>query len=263
MGVDKFYPFLRKHGYEAAVIPQGIPPHTAPRRLVDVLGSIYGKMQDAYTRHDPDTAHTIVENAVSKIAHVNNSVLFLDGSPCVEKDTTRDDRNKKRKKAHATATTGVTAISARVDAGKKVRKQAIKDVEKAIKSSFCWTIHQSELLASYLRQRGWTVIVSDTESDVQIARCAKETDEVVTVDSDLLVYGNVRKVLRPISKDRFLVFIKEDILRALGLSSDQFTVLGVVSKNDYTKNVHSLGCHGNWKILKNLAKTGNVHDPYV
>ena len=47
-----------------------------------------------------------------------------------------------------------------------------------------------------------------------------------------------------------------DVLRALGMSRAQFTALGVISTNDYDRNVPSLGSATNFSVVKALKSTG-------
>ncbi|KAF9971008.1 hypothetical protein BGZ75_002042, partial [Mortierella antarctica] len=96
------------------------------------------------------------------------------------------------------------------------------------------------------------VVECETEADLRIGNDCQPGDVVVTRDSDLLIYPKVACIWRPISKERVLVYRVNDILASL-------TVLGVVSRNDYTKNVEGLGLATNFSIVKRLTST----DPIV
>ena len=54
-----------------------------------------------------------------------------------------------------------------------------------------------------------------------------------------------------------------DVLRVLNINRSQLTVLGVVSKNDYNRNIHSLGSATNFSIIKELKGEGNVQYTYA
>jgi len=78
----------------------------------------------------------------------------------------------------------------------------------------------------------------------------------VSRDSNLLFYHNVNTLWRPISENKFLMYDIPQVLVALQINKDQWTALGVVSKNDYTSNITSLGLHSNYGVIKSLEGTG-------
>ncbi|KAI7819291.1 hypothetical protein BC939DRAFT_265475 [Gamsiella multidivaricata] len=75
---------------------------------------------------------------------------------------------------------------------------------------------------------------------------------VISQDSDMLVYERISTVWRPISRGQILVYDVSGILATLGVNRTLLTVLGVVSKNDYNANIPTLGCVGNFSIIKVL-----------
>ena len=48
------------------------------------------------------------------------------------------------------------------------------------------------------------------------------------------------------------------MLKTLDLSRAQWTVLGIVSANDYNKNIHGLGIASNFGIVKSLQESGDL-----
>ncbi|KAF9369280.1 hypothetical protein BGX21_006080, partial [Mortierella sp. AD011] len=93
-----------------------------------------------------------------------------------------------------------------------------------------------------------------TEVDLCIGiECTVNADcYVVSGDSDLLVYQNVEKVLRPIPKrhHEFALHEKDDILNALDLLSPTHLLLyGIISDNDYSMNVRNLDLSRNADIV--------------
>ncbi|KAG0222401.1 hypothetical protein BGW42_006658, partial [Actinomortierella wolfii] len=93
------------------------------------------------------------------------------------------------------------------------------------------------------------------EADVAIARDCTPCDLVVTIDSDFLVYSNVYTVYRSFSRGgrrRYLIYTKSSVLNALDLSANQLLVLGIVSRNDYGKNIPRLGITTNRKLIKSI-----------
>ncbi|KAF9198899.1 hypothetical protein BGZ59_004342, partial [Podila verticillata] len=105
----------------------------------------------------------------------------------------------------------------------------------------------------YMRDKNWNIVESPTEADLHIARDCQPIDVVVSRDSDLLIYQNVTTVWRPISKGRFLVYDINDVLATLKITRTQLTVLGVVSRNDYSKNIRGLGPATNFSVIKRLC----------
>lgn len=101
---------------------------------------------------------------------------------------------------------------------------------------------------AYLHQQGWKhVIEAVTEADLAIAKDCQPNDIVISRDSDLLIYSSVTKVFRPISQGRYLQYDVQDLTAVLGMNRLQFTVLGIISRNDYTSNIPSLGTKTNFK----------------
>ncbi|KAF9289007.1 hypothetical protein BGZ74_000809 [Mortierella antarctica] len=62
----------------------------------------------------------------------------------------------------------------------------------------------------------------------------------------------VPKVWRPWSQGCFLQYHVDNMLKTLCLSQVQWTTLGIVSANDYNKNVYGLGIPSNFGIIKGL-----------
>ena len=109
-----------------------------------------------------------------------------------------------------------------------------------------------------MKQAGWTVRICDTEADLAIAADCQPDDVVISTDSDMLAYGSVSILWRPISKYLVLVYKLVDVCQQLGLSRDHLTTLAVVSLNDYNKNIYSLGPATNCSIIKRLDAQGNT-----
>ncbi|KAF9947536.1 hypothetical protein BGZ72_010482, partial [Mortierella alpina] len=144
-----------------------------------------------------------------------------------------------------------------VEENKKARKPVFRKINKGFKKAFRWDPVDKASFVDFLQERGWRVVLSNTESDLQIALNYRPGEVVVTIDSDLLIYGNITIIWRAISKDRFLVYNVAEMLAALGMTRAQFTALGIVSTNDYDKNVPSLGAATNFSLVKSL-KTSDV-----
>jgi hypothetical protein len=149
-----------------------------------------------------------------------------------------------------------TKLQDRVNQKLRVRKQQFVTIKTLLRKAFYWSPDARRGLAQYLRSKGWTVIECATEADLKIASDCKAGDIVISSDSDMLLYKNVTTIWRPISRQRFLVYRIPDILATLGVSRTQFTVLGLVSHNDYNRNIYGLGCSTNFSIIKELHGAG-------
>lgn len=125
--------------------------------------------------------------------------------------------------------------------------------------SFEWIIESRQELAAFLKCHGWEVIISDSEADLEIARDCRPEDVVLSRDSDLLAYKQVVTIWRPTKGRQVMVYHLPDVLKTIGLSRGQLTALAIVSKNDYSSNVRSLGCISNFGIIKHLDCGGKIH----
>ncbi|KAF9939517.1 hypothetical protein BGZ70_006444, partial [Mortierella alpina] len=190
-----------------------------------------------------------------KFATTENAVVYLDGSPCQEKAVTHASREKKRQDALDEVVEALNKFSGSVEEKRRVRKVLFYKINRGLKKAFSWTTSEKASFVAHLRGRGWRVVQSTTEADLEIALNYVPGDVVVSTDSDLLIYANILTVWRPISKDRFLVYQTPDILKSLDMTRSQFTAFGVVSANDYDKNIHSLGVATNYDLIKATNST--------
>ena len=260
MGVVGGWVFLNKKGYEP-ILHQALPAGvTNPTYRVDLQACLFHLIRRAYTRHPANVAHHIVESGLFKIGSKETMVLYLDGQPAKEKTMTHDRRKKAQADAVGKAQKLLVHFEERITKSQRVRKQLFASIGKQIRKAFYWSLDDRKEFASFLEQNGWRVRIASTEADVKIARDTVPGDIVVTTDSDLLFYGTINTVIRPISKGRFLVYRIEDILNKLQLSRVQWTVLGIVSRNDYNHNVPSLGVESNYKIISGLGSEGKLEE---
>ncbi|KAF9156752.1 hypothetical protein DFQ26_009246, partial [Actinomortierella ambigua] len=118
-------------------------------------------------------------------------------------------------------------LSARVQGDLHVRKTHFNNVRKHLRGYFKWDTADRDELIAFLRTRGWTVVLCITEADVKIAEDCMINDVVVSRDSDMLM--------------------------------TQWTSVGVVNKNDYTRNIKTLGISTNYDFIKSLDGGQDVH----
>ncbi|KAF9997128.1 hypothetical protein BGZ80_006214, partial [Entomortierella chlamydospora] len=257
MGVRLLWPFLLKNGYKPSLLHLSrtlLRPDC--RFRIDVQGSIFSTICYAYsTCSTDDEAKSIVLRQLKKIANPSNSVLYLDGAPAEEKRVTHQLREEVRAKAIVAADKSTTQLVDRVNNNLRIRKQHFISIKKQLRKAFYWAPESRIALAQFLRNEGWEVIECTTEADYRIASDCNPGDVVISGDSDMLIYDNVSIIWRPISRGRFLVYDVVEVLNTLNINRTQLTVLGVVSHNDYNRNIYGLGCATNFSIIKDLKTT--------
>jgi len=245
MGVVGAWPFVRKKGYEPTFAhPNSArfnPTSQGRLRHIDILGCFFSTIRRAYSCYDADKAHLIVESAIKKYALPTNSILYMDGQPSQEKRATNVRRQEIRDKAVRQAELDIIRLEDRVGTKQKMRKQVYFSAKRNLEKAFSWALVAKQSLIEFLLSNGWTVVICETEADVTIARYSQPDDIVVSRDSDLLFYHNVGTLWRPLSGNKFLIYDIAQVLMVLQINKDQWTALGVVSKNDYTANITSLG----------------------
>ncbi|KAF9344603.1 hypothetical protein BGX34_005488 [Mortierella sp. NVP85] len=175
-----------------------------------------------------EVAHGIVEQAIRRLVHPAKSVVYIDGAPAAEKQGTHDKRRSSREKAIAKGHQELQKLQERVQSNSQPKKQQFRSVEKCISQGFQWSSKERDSLASHLESKGFSVLVCTTEADV------------------------INTIWRPVTKTKLLIYDIQDVTKTLGITRQQLTALGVVSRNDYTRNIPSLGCATNFGIVKQL-----------
>ncbi|KAF9400155.1 hypothetical protein BGZ76_007768, partial [Entomortierella beljakovae] len=100
MGVVGLWPLLKKKGYDPNIHYRSIKPSNPPGQIrIDLLGTIFITIQKAYSTHPLQLAHHIVEKEIEKFGTRTDLILYLDGSPSVEKNHITVRREEVRKKA--------------------------------------------------------------------------------------------------------------------------------------------------------------------
>ncbi|KAF9934614.1 Rad2 nuclease [Modicella reniformis] len=140
-----------------------------------------------------------------------------------------------------------------------MRRQHHLGIQKHLGRAFEWSHDSRQELVAFLQNRGWRVKLAEFEADLEIARDCSPDDVVLSRDSDMLAYEQVVTIWRPVKGGNVLVYNLPDVLSAIGLSRAQLTALAVVSRNDYSRNVSSLGCSTNLGIVKRFGCGGKVH----
>ncbi|KAF9404254.1 hypothetical protein BGZ76_007034, partial [Entomortierella beljakovae] len=179
-------------------------------------------------------------------------VLYLDGKPSSEKHETQIRREEIRSNALRLATIHYESLEKRVENNQRVHKPHFIKISKNLRKAFYWSLDARESFRVYMIERGWNIKMCPFEADLAMAADCKPNDIVVSKDSDMLMYQNICTIWRPMSKSKMLIYDIPDVLAALGVNRLQLTLLGIVSKNDYSSNIPSLGCELNFGIVKTI-----------
>ncbi|KAF9949650.1 hypothetical protein BGZ72_008598 [Mortierella alpina] len=157
----------------------------------------------------------------------------------------------------------------RADQGKFVNGTVIRTIESKMKQVYVLTNQAKQALGTGLSSKV-TVCHCRTEADLCIARSKEHGNRpriVVSGDSDVLGYSTIPRFLRNIPKTSSFVWCnRADVLSALNLpSSRHLTLLAIISRNDYGKNIEGLGYVKNCDILRLIpeAPMDTMLDQYV
>ncbi|KAF9938601.1 hypothetical protein BGZ65_012553 [Modicella reniformis] len=183
---------------------------------------------------------------------MENIVVYIDGAACQQKRATLEHRQSLRSKALKDARKEIMELKGRVERNDRVRKQQFISIQKHLNNAFHWNQDARMSFAAFLMEKGWRVRECEYEADVNIASDCKETDIVVTRDSDMLGHSGITTIWRPLSRQGLLIYNVPDLLKCLEMTRHQLTVFCTVSRNDYTRNVPSLGPQANYGIVKSL-----------
>ncbi|KAG0199640.1 hypothetical protein BGX28_007120 [Mortierella sp. GBA30] len=114
-------------------------------------------------------------------------------------------------------------------------------------------------LATHM-QSNWNVHICRGEADIGVPT-GHQNVTVATSDSDFFFHGP-EFVLRqdPRNKSQFRLYDVQDVMRKLGMTSDAWTVVAVVSNNDYTHNVRGCGVSTNIDTIKVIRGVRGMKD---
>ena len=264
MGLKGMHPWLRKkRGYNPTLrhpMHYHLPDDPLPIIRVDVL-SFFTTIRRIYTKHTDDKpmAHAILFEHLKKYGNPSRMVFYVDGAPAFEKKETHRERNEKQVKALKNAVVAIEMLSNRVSQGKPPTKQMFKNVDNSLRGGFKWSLHDREDFVEFLHGRQLDARLCRTEADIAIAADCQTQDIVLSQDSDFFAYDSVTTFWRPVGKwdeVKVLEYSRAALLAQIGLSTTKLTALACVSRNDYNKNIPSLGIATNYSIIKDLPNAG-------
>lgn len=197
-----------------------------------------------------------------------NSILHFDGCHTKEKEAAHVERLKKFMEEYGDHVSDTNAeLDKALDALGRIainspptvgqRRSILGCASRAIASykkirTFSLDQPTTRVIGSALSALGWRVCLCRGESDHCISSRGART--VVTTDGDYLFRG-ARILLRkdPKVHDKYTAYVVKDILQTLGVHSDAWKVVGIVSGNDFSKNIHGLGMTKNFASIKSLC----------
>ncbi|TPX34610.1 hypothetical protein SeMB42_g07302 [Synchytrium endobioticum] len=145
------------------------------------------------------------------------------------------------------------------DGRKRMPKSFYEKLDRLTRRSFLVNDDVSTDLTAALEAE-FKVEKAPGEADVYIGRVATDLDIVVSGDSDVFCYRNVKTMVRP-TRHRgqyvFDVLDKSLALRKMKLSADDLVVLAVVSGNDYEGNIPGKAIMTNVKIFQKIKEKGD------
>ncbi|KAK3808181.1 MAG: hypothetical protein J3R72DRAFT_505867 [Linnemannia gamsii] len=260
MGLIGWFPFIRKKGYNPNPLHNSVLPSlTTGTRHFDILANCFLVIRTAYTNLPQEAAHRMLEKEIERFGTKDNLRLYIDGPQAIEKQNTAEMRETTREKALERVAVSLNTFESRLNENKRIRKRHHTDIKAGLASSFYWSHTSRTLFTEYMTTRGWTVQICTTEADLSIAQSIQANDVVISKDSDMLAYGSVVTLWRPVSNNVILEYKVPDLLRTLSFTRAQLTALAVVSRNDYHRNIYSLGPVSNFGIIKKIGHSeGNL-----
>ncbi|KAF9382477.1 hypothetical protein CPC16_009322 [Podila verticillata] len=263
MGLFDWYPFIRRKGYNPVALYKSVLASlTTGTRRFDVMASCFPVIQQAYSNQNlsHDEAHRILENDIKRFDNILNMCLYIDGDQAEEKMDTAKARGALRDKALDRTEKSIKVFEERLNDNLRIRKRHFTDIKAGFKTSFHWSLRSRQEFANYMRHRGWTVVICRTEADLAIALDAQDIDIIISKDSDMMAYQSIKTLWRPVSNNLILVYKIPDVLATLGISRAQLTALAVVSRNDYHRNIYSLGPATNFSIIKEIGSRPDARE---
>ncbi|GJJ78017.1 hypothetical protein EMPS_10376 [Entomortierella parvispora] len=219
---------------------------------IDVL-SFFCIIRNAYSRCKPEDAHKILERHLARFGSKSNLVLYIDGQQALEKEETARRRKESRTVAAAKCMKSLQNLEDLINQNSRPRKRHFSDARSTLAATFYWSLDDRRSFVKYMEDAGWCVQICKTEADVAIAVDCQPDDIVISQDSDFLAYNTVSTLWRPVSKHVLLEYKLANVCLALQLSRAQLTALAIVSRNDYNRNLYSLGPITNYSLIKGIC----------
>ncbi|KAF9349653.1 hypothetical protein BGX34_001675 [Mortierella sp. NVP85] len=287
MGVERAWDFLKKRGIEGTPVDTKA---SASQIHVDflsifrayLLATEYFILKDLFWKRtramrspyqdadilndeylDETRAKRLYTRLHNRLLHYfrqSNVLIHIDGAPSKQKAHARLQRQEKQDVASTKLQHSLEKVNdlleqvSQADSVARSRKDKIvreaRTVQQLWKPARTIDGNMKKELAQELESLGWKVCRCDGEADLCIAG-QHGPITVATTDSDFLFHG-VDTIFRqdPQNKSSFREFSVPGILDALDIEQEAWTAVGVVSGNDYCKNIPEYGVFTNFKAIQ-------------
>ncbi|KAF9972014.1 hypothetical protein BGZ75_001631, partial [Mortierella antarctica] len=265
MGVTGLWQKLKSKGLD----PQPISPSALEDVFydVDLQGCFFSVLKTMFEESydKPGAAYRVGHRLAHKIKATFGEAalrLHVDGGPAEEKAYAAAKRSNTRRADQVVLDKELTKMKEKSEQGKWTCATTMEVISRSISKMFVLTAADKAGLRDGLEAGGVRVCLCETEADVCIARGPDQASAdgcrrqrvAVSVDSDLLIYDSITAVLRPMPRQSgYGLYLKPDVLHALDFPTSRHLLLyGIISENDYGRNVEQLGLARNADIIRTL-----------
>ncbi|KAI7831126.1 hypothetical protein BC939DRAFT_473193 [Gamsiella multidivaricata] len=263
MGVRGLYSTLKKRGLDpVAVDPQNYQNQAVE---VDLFGAFYGSLVRQITDdYDPSKVRAVSLTMAARLAKdftPAKCTIHIGGAPSQQKRNEHIRRKNRLTADLKKLQANLKVMRTKSSNGQWTSKSVVAKIKKGLRDVYRFDTAKLTLRDA-LQEKGFYVCICRTEADTCIARTLTMAagSFAVSADSDLLIYPSVTKVLRPVFHGlAYALYTKECVTNALQVpSADYVTLLGIVSKNDYTENIPGPGIVRNLEIIRALPQSPDI-----
>lgn len=202
---------------------------------IDLVGGFFDSIRRCFLNcHEHQKAKKIaaahrVLAEISTMFNKKRCILYIDGTPTMQRDFAHTKRLDQLLEVQAQLETEVCEYN---KARTKVRHRTIMYLARKL---FRVDPDIEQVIRTTAESTRWNVVVAEGEAEVEIG---KTGGIVYTQDSDMLFYPKIRTVICPFD-GAYRFYNKRAILPQLGLTSELFTVMGIIAKNDYEDDFYA------------------------
>lgn len=238
MGVAGAWSFLQYKSIEPTKsndTQHYIGEHSYKMIHVDMVGAFYDSIRRCFLNcheHEESKKITAANRVLAEINRVVNKrrcILYIDGIPTLERDY---GHSKRLEKLLGIQEQLEKEVSKYVKNHTKLRHKTIMYLARQL---FRVSPDIENVVYETAVKSGWNVVFAEGEAEVAIA---KTGGIVLTRDSDMLFYPKIDTVICPFD-GAYRFYNKKIMLPKLDLSSESFTVLGILAKNDYDEDFYA------------------------
>ncbi|KAF1801454.1 hypothetical protein FB192DRAFT_1470986 [Mucor lusitanicus] len=127
-------------------------------------------------------------------------------------------------------------------------------------SMFRFTHDLPTIIYKVASEQGWSIVQAKGEAQVAIGM---EGGIVLSGDSDMLFYPNIDTFIKPlifggIHRQEYRLFHKSSVLSTLELNSAAFTAMGILSDNEYDRNLYGKPLEHVYSVIQDIQQA-NPH----